>query len=176
MLIDLSEVMATVGRTKDTQVEIGMEKFSFCQGQYAFVKKEPVAVTLVCTGERKISISCKTQVSLSVPCSRCLEEVEVPFVIDYEREFDFSDTDQEAKELLEEAEYIQEHQLDVEALIAEELALQFPMQTLCREDCKGICSVCGTNLNTGTCECDQQGKDPRMLAIQDIFKNFGQTE
>ena len=39
-----------------------------------------------------------------------------------------------------------------------------------------ICSVCGCNLNEKSCECDQQGRDPRMLAIQDIFKNFGQTD
>ena len=102
--------------------------------------------------------------------------MQVPFTIDFEKEFDFTGEKEEAREALEEAEYIQEYSLDVDALVVQEMMLQFPMQTLCSEDCKGICDVCGTNLNTGSCDCAQQGRDPRMLAIQDIFKNFGQTD
>ena len=40
------------------------------------------------------------------------------------------------------------------------------------EDCKGICSVCGQNLNEGTCDCEDTGLDPRMSVIRDVFKNF----
>ena len=47
------------------------------------------------------------------------------------------------------------------------------MQTAgCKEDCKGLCPVCGTNLNEKECGCDRTVADPRMAAIQDIFKNF----
>ena len=37
---------------------------------------------------------------------------------------------------------------------------------------KGLCPVCGTNLNEKECGCDRTVADPRMAAIQDIFKNF----
>lgn len=176
MLINLSEVMAMVGQTKDTQTPIGLEEFSMYGTKYSFSKKSDADVTIVCVGERKVSICCKAETALRIPCSRCLEEVKVPFKIDFNKEFDFSGTKEESQEELEEAEYIVEYDLDVDALIMEEMMLQFPMQTLCKDDCKGICGVCGTNLNTGTCTCDQQGRDPRMLAIQDIFKNFGQAD
>lgn len=176
MLINLSEVMADVGRTKNTQAPIDLSEFVMYGESYAFEKKDDVAVEIVCVGERKVSISCRTSVSLHIPCSRCLKDVIVLFDISFYKEFDFSGTREESQEELEEAEYIKEYDLDVDALISEEMMLQFPLQTLCKEDCKGICSVCGCNLNENSCECDQQGRDPRMLAIQDIFKNFGQTD
>ena len=176
MLINLSEVMSMVGQTKDTQAHIEFEQFSMCGEEYEFARKEDAHVIIVCVGERKVSIQCEAKLSLKIPCSRCLKEVEVPFDISFSKEFDFSGTKEESQQELDEAEYIQEYDLDVDALIAEEMMLQFPLQTLCKDDCKGICSVCGINLNTGSCTCDQMGKDPRMLAIQDIFKNFGQTD
>ena len=46
------------------------------------------------------------------------------------------------------------------------------MKVLCSEDCKGICNVCGQNLNEGTCDCEDTGLDPRMSVIRDVFKNF----
>ncbi|HAJ39913.1 MAG TPA: DNA-binding protein, partial [Lachnospiraceae bacterium] len=41
-----------------------------------------------------------------------------------------------------------------------------------KEDCKGICSICGKNLNHGTCDCDHTDLDPRMAQIRDIFNKF----
>ena len=46
------------------------------------------------------------------------------------------------------------------------------MKVLCKDNCKGICSRCGANLNKGDCGCDTWVPDPRMAAIQDIFKQF----
>ena len=176
MLVNLSEVMSNVGQRKDAQVPIGLEQFTMYGETYAFSEKEDAKISVVCIGERKISLTCKAKVCLEIPCSRCLKMVQVPFEIDFEKEFDFSGQKEEASIELEETEYIQEYSLDVDTLITEEMMLQFPMQTLCSDNCKGICDICGTNLNTGSCNCDQQGRDPRMLAIQDIFKNFGQTD
>ncbi|MBQ3784111.1 MAG: DUF177 domain-containing protein [Lachnospiraceae bacterium] len=176
MLINLSEVMANVGQTKDTQASIEFQEFVMYGDSYPVVDKTDVHVVVQCVGERKVSIQCEAQVDLSIPCSRCLDEVNVPFKIDYLKKFDFSGTKEEEIEELEAAIYIRDYDLDVDTLIKEEMMLQFPLQTLCSDDCKGICDVCGTNLNKGTCDCDQQGRDPRMLAIQDIFKNFKQTD
>ena len=53
-----------------------------------------------------------------------------------------------------------------------EILMRFPMKTLCREDCKGLCLKCGKNLNEGECGCDRASLDPRMSAIRDIFNNF----
>ena len=62
--------------------------------------------------------------------------------------------------------------LNVDKLILEEVIPLLPTKVLCGEDCRGLCPVCGTNLNKEECGCDRAVKDPRMAAIQDIFKNF----
>ena len=52
-----------------------------------------------------------------------------------------------------------------------EMLIGWPTKVLCKEDCKGICNVCGQNLNEGTCDCEDTGLDPRMSVVRDLFKN-----
>ena len=40
------------------------------------------------------------------------------------------------------------------------------MKTLCRDDCKGLCPVCGKDLNTGACGCDPTEIDPRFESLR----------
>ena len=62
--------------------------------------------------------------------------------------------------------------LDTDSLVYNEILIHWPMKVLCQKNCKGICKHCGTNLNEKACTCDHAELDPRMAAIQDIFKEF----
>ena len=64
------------------------------------------------------------------------------------------------------------YDLDVDELVYSEILVNWPLRVLCKEDCKGICSICGKNLNHGTCDCDHTDLDPRMAQIRDIFNKF----
>ena len=55
-------------------------------------------------------------------------------------------------------------EFETRPLLVEQLHLGIPMKPLCKEDCAGICSECGANLNAGACECGQQ-IDPRWAAL-----------
>ena len=68
--------------------------------------------------------------------------------------------------------YIHGYDLDVDELVYSEILVNWPLRVLCKEDCKGICSICGKNLNHGTCDCDHTDLDPRMAQIRDIFNKF----
>ena len=68
--------------------------------------------------------------------------------------------------------YVISKTLDIDRLVLDELFTIIPMNVLCKEDCKGICKVCGTNLNKSTCNCDQTVPDPRMAVFSDIFNQF----
>jgi len=46
--------------------------------------------------------------------------------------------------------------------------LSVPMKKLCREDCKGLCSHCGKDLNDGDCSCDKNNTDARWLPLQEL--------
>jgi uncharacterized protein len=55
-------------------------------------------------------------------------------------------------------------------LLREQFYLALPMKPLCREDCKGLCPQCGTNLNTGSCECGPALEDPRLAPLKQLKK------
>ena len=81
-------------------------------------------------------------------------------------------SDEERTEALDESVCLHGYNLNVDELVCGEALLVWPMKVLCREDCKGLCPVCGQNLNLKTCDCDRTDLDPRMAKIRDIFKNF----
>lgn len=67
--------------------------------------------------------------------------------------------------------------LVLDELVRQTVALSAPRQALCRPDCKGLCPVCGRNLNTGSCQCKPSdsavdGSNP-FAALQDIFSTGG---
>ena len=58
--------------------------------------------------------------------------------------------------------------LDLDALVSEDIFLAMPARFLCKEDCKGLCSVCGADLNTTDCGCARQ-TDPRWDDLKHLF-------
>ncbi|MCE2502456.1 MAG: DUF177 domain-containing protein [Chlorobi bacterium] len=62
-----------------------------------------------------------------------------------------------------------EHAITLDKEVVETLQLGIPMKNLCGEDCKGLCSMCGTNLNQEACECDGETIDPRWANLKGLF-------
>lgn len=175
MLINLSEVMSVKDKVKHMDVPNELDNFQVNGESYPFSKKDMVALDFYCTEEKKVQMKCETKVVLRIPCSRCLEEVEFPIDILVNRELDFSEkTEEQDKE--DEMNYIHGYNIDVDAFIFQEILISFPTKVLCSTECNGVCPVCGCNLNKESCQCHLKGKDPRMSVIQDIFKNFTQTD
>ncbi|MGB9809870.1 MAG: YceD family protein, partial [Caldanaerobacter sp.] len=48
--------------------------------------------------------------------------------------------------------------------------LSLPMKFLCKEDCKGLCPICGTNLNYGSCSCKREDIDPRLEVLSKLLQ------
>ena len=58
---------------------------------------------------------------------------------------------------------------DAGELVREDIILSLPYRFLCREDCKGLCPVCGKNLNTGSCGCRSGKVDPRLEILKKLI-------
>ena len=108
---------------------------------------------------------------LELPCSRCLEPYSLPvdqtFDLRYHPQSDASaeaETEVEDEDL--ETSFYRDEQIDLNDLLREQFYLVLPMKPLCREDCKGLCPECGTNLNTGTCDCAPAWEDPRLAGLK----------
>jgi len=108
-----------------------------------------------------------------VECDRCLQPVEQPIKADFTLEY-IRDSDYESSEVVElnEAEMsvsvFDGKALDVDEIVKEQVLLAVPTRMLCREDCKGICPECGTDRNTGDCNCVTNDIDPRWAALKDL--------
>jgi uncharacterized protein len=172
MLISLSEIMTTTDKVEKISVPIEMETFDYQGSSYRFVRKDPVDLTITNLNNKRVMIEASTKISLTLYCGRCLKEIEYPMDIQFSKEIDFNLTEEERAQDLDETNYIVGYNLDVDTLVYDEILIDFPMRLLCSEDCKGICKNCGTNLNEGTCNCDNTDYDPRMARIRDIFNNF----
>ena len=172
MLIDLSKILTHEGMQQNVEMIPEGDKFSCKLGEFSYAEKFPVMLSIVHTNDQVLKITGEGRVSIWIPCSRCLEQVLHTFSIQIEEEADMKLTDQERIEALDESSFIQDKVLDTEKLLHNEILIRWPMRVLCKEDCKGICSRCGANLNQGSCDCDTADLDPRMAVISDIFKNF----
>jgi uncharacterized protein len=108
-----------------------------------------------------------------VECDRCLKMIELPVNADFELEY-ITGTEYESSEVAEltEAEMsvsvFDGHALDVDEIVKEQILLAVPTRMLCREDCKGICPECGTDRNTGECNCETKEIDPRWAALKNL--------
>ncbi|MBN1681590.1 MAG: DUF177 domain-containing protein [Anaerolineae bacterium] len=93
-------------------------------------------------------------------CVRCLAAVSVPVSLEIEELFSFPPGSETVYSVEESG------ILDLAPLVREEVILAVPMGVFCKPDCKGLCPICGQNLNEGTCDCVSDDIDPRLAILQ----------
>ncbi len=172
MLINLSDVLSDQHKTVEETVPLTMEEIRTKSGTYPIVSSEPVHVRAEHVRGKEMLIHAQTRLMAVIPCDRCLEDVTHEFVLNSTKHVDVGLSDAELTEELDESNFIDGYHLDVDKLLYNEILSEWPEKILCREDCKGLCKVCGQNLNTGSCGCEDVGLDPRMSVVRDLFKNF----
>ncbi len=59
-------------------------------------------------------------------------------------------------------------EVDLAPTLTECMVLAFPISTVCREDCQGICSSCGIDKNKQSCSCKDEDFDPRWAALDNL--------
>ncbi|MDO4473917.1 MAG: DUF177 domain-containing protein [Eubacteriales bacterium] len=172
MLLNLSDVLGEHHRTIEQNVEVEMEEFRIRSDSYKILSKDSVFLKIKHVKDRQLEITGKGKFEFEIPCDRCLEPVKTEVVLDFTKNVDLDVPDGEQTEEMDETNYIDGYELDVEQLICNEVLIGWPTKILCSVDCKGICNVCGQNLNQGACNCEDTSLDPRMSVIRDVFKNF----
>ena len=167
MLINLTDILSSEGKIEEKAVSFEADVFTCQHGTFPLVDKSQVKLKLTNVGQGKAIIEANFQVQLVMSCDRCLKEVLVPLQINLMEEV--SEKNIESPANADEQSYLEGYQLDVDQLIGNEILMNWPTKVLCSEDCKGICTNCGRDLNLGDCGCDTFVPDPRMAVIKDIF-------
>ncbi len=105
-----------------------------------------------------VRITGKIEGSLEVNCHRCLKPFPLPldepvdlYLVEQQRMPKDADKEIEPDELV--YEFFDGEVIDVDQLVAEQIFLALPVKVLCSEECKGICTGCGANLNEEACRC-----------------------
>lgn len=87
----------------------------------------------------------RASVPLATVCARCLDDIRVTIAV---------------KDLCFHFEKVRDLEVDLTDDVREELLLAVPSCFYCSPDCKGICPMCGTNLNHASCSCDTRQAEP----------------
>lgn len=146
---------------------IGITDELFCPGPIE------VDLTVIRTGDR-LHLKGKVAILVKLECSRCLTnfrkriqdgfEVFVSFIPQRLTE-GIASWDEEFLAVSTDA-----HTVDITELVREVILLAIPIKPLCQEDCKGLCPVCGRNLNEGDCDCHRKRIDPRWAALGKLLE------
>ena len=139
-----------------------------------FTLVEPVSLAFdIFKDKQQFRLVGHVKTTLELPCSRCLEPftwpVDAPFDLRYQPKAGTGGGQESEREIEEDdlsTAFYENDEIDLGELIREQLYLALPMKPLCREDCQGLCPVCGTNWNRGTCTCKRDWDDPRLAALK----------
>lgn len=125
----------------------------------------------------QLSVSGRVETAVTVECDRCLKALQLPvsarFSLQYMTGSEYETT--HAAELTAEEmglSVFDGEAIDLDEIVKEQILLAVPDRALCAVECKGMCSQCGADLNSGTCTCGSTDIDPRWAAL----KNFKSSE
>ena len=180
---DLGGLRLTSGEGRRLDLHVAIEPFSLGAERYP-VQPElvPVRLDISRTTGDGYALRLRFEATLAGPCMRCLEAAAPSFAVDVREVSQPPDpraprgpaaARHRAKPADEDDElsspYIEHGVLDLRAWARDALALSLPSNLLCREDCAGLCPVCGVNLNqAGEEHQHERSPDPRWAALSEL--------
>jgi len=171
MFLDIKQMQMEKVRFRETFPPGVIEFFDEQLRQTSPIQSEGSAELLEAILEIRVRGHLST--SMEVACDRCLELASVPIDTDFDllyrpaasmpqgEEVEVRDADTEIGFYLGAG-------LELSDVLREQILLSLPMQRVCREDCKGICPVCGQNRNLAECTCHLEVGDDRWAGLKDL--------
>lgn len=119
---------------------------------------------LVQAGKLELDVNVKTALELS--CTRCLDD----FYWDIDLDINETWAKEIAEDDLDTLPLSEEDTVDLADLLTKDIISSLPIQTICSENCLGLCQECGANLNREACDCDKEQVNESFAALTDLFK------
>ncbi len=118
-----------------------------------------------------IEVTGSIRAAIALPCARCLKECIVPIVSEFKEYLILPKyaPDEQDKELVHDdldISFLPEEGIELRDIVEEQIWLNTPIKPLCDNGCKGLCTVCGADLNSGECGCDRPVGDPRFAVLK----------
>lgn len=146
MIINLKQLFNVIGDIKDIDYIVPSEVLADIQG---FNFKSPVCVKgRLFNRAGVLYLEFSVSFTLSIACDRCLKEFEKDYHFDFEHIVVPSVNGDNDEYIVADGESI-----DLNEIAVTDLLLQLPSKLLCDDECKGLCMVCGCDLNVSECDC-----------------------
>jgi uncharacterized protein len=160
---ELGRLGLSSGEGRSLALEVALDPLRL-GGQRYLPRPSPAGVELdVARTTSGYSLRLRYAVRLSGPCARCLEDADRRIEVDA-REVDQPGGGEEMR-----SPYIHGDDLDLRAWACDALVLALPNQLLCREACRGLCAICGENLNdAGPGHEHERPPDPRWAKLSEL--------
>ena len=161
---DLGRLGLHSGEARRLDLSVRIEPFEFGGERYvAESSRTPLTLDVARTAGSGYSLRLRLHVCLDGPCMRCLEASGPRFAVDA-REIDQPGGGDEL-----DSPYVEGDDLNLAAWSRDALALELPVQILCREDCAGLCPECGENLNAAERgHSHERAPDPRWAKLGEL--------
>jgi uncharacterized protein len=163
--VDLERLALSSGQARSLDLEVGLDPIELGGQTYSPAGGGAEARLDVSRTSSGYALRLRFATELGGPCVRCLEPAATEIEVDA-REVDQPPArDEELR-----SPYVSEGDLDIERWANDALVLAFPSQPHCRDDCAGLCAVCGESLNDADPEAHRHnlGGDPRMAKLRDL--------
>jgi uncharacterized protein len=161
---NLRNVKLRAGEQFRDALEVDLEPLELGGQRYVPVPEKPEAVLTLTQTSSGLVLDLELATRVLGPCMRCLTDAGLDVEV-AAREYQASSPG-ESEELT--TPYIADTRLDLSAWAHDAVALALPDKILCREDCAGLCPVCGKDLNREPHEHEGVDVDPRWQALADI--------
>lgn len=164
--IDIGNLLKQRGQTLERSVQADVEPLDVGGEQVEFEGPVRLDVRLHNAGGR-LWADVKAHGRIRASCARCLKPVERALEFSYSEAFRRPDQDPLDDEGVRESVF-EGDEIDLSEGFREQLLLALPMRQLCREDCRGLCPICGADLNEGDCGCRPNDVDPRLAPLAEL--------
>lgn len=163
MLFELKSVFQNEGEEKQVNYKLDIADIDI-DGVFPF--RTPIDVTATAKNRASlVSLTIRACFSYSRSCDRCST--------DFTREMDMLFEHKLAQALVDDGndDYIEtpDFKLELDDIVISDILLSLPQKNLCKDDCKGLCQICGKNLNEGDCSCDKREIDPRLEMLKQFM-------
>ena len=161
MRLNLKDIIEVPGKSVPFECVIEPELISF--DSIAEFKSTPKASGRVSNKAGVLVLEGVMDADTLCICDRCGEEFDKTMHLDLEAVIG-ENADEDDPDIFP----IYGDEADLDEIISTLFILGMDSKVLCREDCKGLCPTCGTNLNHGPCECRKE-KDPRFAVLEQLL-------
>ena len=158
-LFDLGRLLLASGEGRRLELDLRFDDLDLAGQRYS-VSATPATLDVSRT-TAGWSLRLRYEARLAGPCMRCLEPADHTIAVDV-REVDQPGGGDDLR-----SPYVDGDELDVRAWSRDALALDLAGQVVCREECAGLCAVCGQNLNEHPHE-HERASDPRFAKLSEL--------